>query len=145
MAARGGRPTDYRPEFVEQAAQLAESGATDEEIAEAFKVHVATIYRWKNEHPAFREALKEWKAAADRRVEASLYRRALGYYEGDEYHAPSDTAAIFWLKNRQPDSWRDRRESDVTIKKPLDPNADPIADLAASIAALANQLAPDET
>ncbi len=25
----------------------------------------------------------------------------------------SDTAAIFWLKNRQPDRWRDRVEHDV--------------------------------
>ena len=25
----------------------------------------------------------------------------------------SDTAAIFWLKNRQPERWRDRVETDI--------------------------------
>ena len=29
---------------------------------------------------------------------------------------PADTtAAIFWLKNRQPDKWRDRKEVDATV------------------------------
>ncbi|HAP5627934.1 TPA: helix-turn-helix domain-containing protein, partial [Enterococcus faecalis] len=28
--------------------------------------------------------------------------------------APNPTAAIFWLKNRKPDEWRDRKETEVS-------------------------------
>lgn len=33
----------------------------------------------------------------------------------DEVHIPADTTAqIFWLKNRKPDAWRDKKETDVS-------------------------------
>ncbi|EJV07735.1 hypothetical protein HMPREF1334_02430, partial [Enterococcus faecalis ERV41] len=28
--------------------------------------------------------------------------------------APNPTAAIFWLKNRKPDEWRDRKETQIS-------------------------------
>jgi len=36
--------------------------------------------------------------------------------------APDTTAQIFWLKNRQPDKWRDKKEIDanVTAKMSID-------------------------
>ena len=70
-------------------------------------------------------ALKIGKAEADNRVERSLYERANGYsyetvkifmpagakkpiYAPYVEHVPPDTtAAIFWLKNRDPAHWRD--------------------------------------
>lgn len=120
------RPSKYDAKFPEQARKLCLIGATDLEIADFFDVNVATLYRWKNEHPEFREALKEAKAEADKRVEESLYHRALGYshdaekvfnYQGEivrapyrEHYPPDTTAAIFWLKNRQPERWRDKQE-----------------------------------
>jgi Homeodomain-like domain-containing protein len=123
-----GRPTKYRAEYVTQAAKLAALGATDREVAEFFDVNEATVHRWKHEHPEFCESLKVGKETADARVEQSLYRRALGYSHDAvkifmpanadspvyadyvEHHAPDTTAAIFWLKNRRPDEWRDKRE-----------------------------------
>lgn len=120
------RPTKYDPAFPEQARKLCLLGATDLEIADFFEVSVASLYRWKNEHPKFCEALKEAKAEADKRVEESLYQRALGYSHeavkifnnsGEivtakyrEHYPPDTTAAIFWLKNRQPERWRDKTE-----------------------------------
>lgn len=126
------RPSKYDPKFPEQARKLCLLGATDLEIADFFGVSVASLYRWKNEHPAFCEALKEAKAEADKRVEESLYHRALGYSHDAvkifmpagatepvhapyrEHYPPDTTAAIFWLKNRQPDRWRDKHEVEVT-------------------------------
>lgn len=122
----GGRPTKFKDEFTEQARKLAALGATDREVAEFFDVEERTLYRWKHEHEEFCQALKTGKDAADDRVEQSLYRKAVGYsfdsekifqYEGVvvradtvEHVPPSDTAAIFWLKNRRKDDWRDRHE-----------------------------------
>ena len=129
----GGRPTDYDPMFVEQARKLCELGAKDEEIADFFEVNVRTIYRWKNEHPEFCQSLKVGKDIADDLVERSLYQRALGsshaedkifLHDGEpvivptvKHYAPDTTAAIFWLKNRRPERWRDKREIELSDKE----------------------------
>ena len=124
MAA--GRPTDYKPEYAEQAAKLCELGATDQELAEFFKVETRTIYRWKHSHEEFCQAVMCGKEAADERVIRALYNRAVGYtfesekvfqHQGEiiraptlEHVAPDPSAAMNWLKNRQPDKWRDKQE-----------------------------------
>lgn len=124
MAA--GRPSAFKPEYVEQVKKLCELGATDVEMADFFGVAVSTFYLWKNKQPDFSEALKTGKAAADERVERSLYHKATGYtfesekvfqYQGQiirapfrEHVPPDTTAMIFWLKNRRPDEWRDKSE-----------------------------------
>ncbi len=120
-----GRPSDYRAEFCEKAANLCISGATDQEVANSLKIHVSTLYRWQAEHPEFCEALKAGKELADERVVRSLYHRAVGYtypavkiMQDKGYpvivpyteHVPPDVVAgIFWLKNRRPAEWRDRQ------------------------------------
>lgn len=129
MADRG-RPTDYKAEYAKQAEKLCALGATDKEIADFFEVDVRTIYRWKHDYDDFCQSLKVGKDVADERVERSLYQRATGY-EQDEVKifmpanasepvyapfrakiAPDVTAAIFWLKNRRKDDWRDGKEID---------------------------------
>lgn len=122
-----GRPSSYSPEFVPQVAKLCSLGATDEDIADFFDVSVRTVYRWQNDHEDFCQALKTGKAAADDRVERSLYHKAVGYkheavkifmpagaekpvYAPYVEHVPPDTtAAIFWLKNRRAEVWRDQK------------------------------------
>lgn len=126
-----GRPTDYQPDFVEQANKLCKLGATDHELADFFAVDTSTIYRWKNSHPEFCEAVIVGKGAADERVARSLYNRAVGYtfesekvfqFQGEVIrapileHVPPDPSAAFnWLKNRKPDEWRDKLEHAGTI------------------------------
>ena len=122
-----GRPTDYRPEFAEQAKIMCEAGATNAELAEEFGVTVPTIQNWKLKHPEFFAAIKLNKPLADERVERSLFERANGYSynavkifcnkDGKitevpyvEHVLPDPTAMIFWLKNRKPAEWRDRKE-----------------------------------
>lgn len=126
-----GRPTKFKPEFTEQARKLSELGATDREIAGFFEVAESTLNLWKNEHPEFSESIKVGKDAADDRVEQALYRRALGYShdavkiqvnaQGEvtqvpfvEQHAPDTTAAIFWLKNRRKEQWRDIKAQELS-------------------------------
>jgi len=119
----GGRPTDYKPEYPEQARKLCKLGAIDVELADFFGVTVQTIGNWKAAHEEFFAATKLGKDESDARVEKSLYHRALGYShdavkimavdgavvreEYREHYPPDTTAAIFWLKNRKPKEWRD--------------------------------------
>lgn len=126
--SKGGRPSKYKPEFAGQAEKLCELGATDEELARFFGVEARTIYRWQAQHEEFCRSLKAGKEAADDRVERSLYHKAVGYkhdavkifmpagakepvYAPYTEHVPPDTtAAIFWLKNRRKEDWRDRHD-----------------------------------
>lgn len=128
----GGRPSDYRDEYAAQASKLAVLGATDQELADFFEVDVRTVYRWKHDHDEFCQALKVGKDIADERVERSLYQKAIGY-EQDEVKifmpanapepvfapyrakiAPDTTAAIFWLKNRRSQDWREKKTTELT-------------------------------
>jgi hypothetical protein len=121
----GGRPSKYDPKMIEQARKLCELGATDREVADFFEISESTLNLWKGLHPEFSESLKVGKTAADERVIQSLYRRATGYVhdavkiavnsQGEvtqvpfvEHYPPDTTAAIFWLKNRRKEEWRDR-------------------------------------
>lgn len=128
------RPSEYKAAYAEGARKLALLGATDAEVADFYGVDVRTIYRWKNAHDEFCQALKAGKEQADSRVERALYHRAVGYEQeevkifmpaGKEEPvyakfvakiAPDTTAAIFWLKNRQPEQWRDRQLLEHTGK-----------------------------
>jgi hypothetical protein len=117
------RPTTYKAEFIERAHKLADNGATDRDIAQALGCAESTLYEWKHIYPEFAEAIKIGKDRADDRVEMALYRKATGYsFDAEkifqnsgeiirapyvEHVPPSDTAAIFWLKNRRKDDWRE--------------------------------------
>lgn len=131
---KGAAPV-YRSEFDGQVHRLALLGATDREVAEFFGVTERTVNTWKAKHPSFGAALREGKAAADARVAESLYRAAVGggivrqtRIETDpeglekrivtESELPADVKAmVWWLKNRQPDKWKDRVEvaGDVSV------------------------------
>lgn len=123
-----GRPTLYRSEYAVQVEKLCKLGATDEEIADFFGVAEATINTWKTAHPEFLESIKAGKVLADAEVASKLFHRATGYSHEDvdiravggeivqtplvKHYPPDTTAAIFWLKNRQPKKWRDKQEPD---------------------------------
>jgi hypothetical protein len=122
-AKRGRKPT-WKDGYLEQARKLAALGATDVEMADFFGVSLRTFMRWKVSKPEFWHALKAAKDAADERVERRLYERAVGYaveiekivvsrgkvirLKTVEHYPPDTTALIFWLKNRQPEKWRDK-------------------------------------
>lgn len=125
-----GRPSRYKAEYAEQTEKLCKLGFTDAQLGDFFSVSEQTINAWKNAHPAFLESLRTGKDFNDDDVERSLYQRAIGGQEFIEtteesesgtvtrtktvtkVHQGSDTAAIFWLKNRRPDKWRNNPESE---------------------------------
>lgn len=108
----------------------ARDGLTDEQIAHNMGISRATYYVWLDKYPDISDAVKKGKEVVDIMVENSLLKRALGYdytemiidKDGDKEHKrvvkkhkeADTTAIIFWLKNRRPDKWRDKREEVIT-------------------------------
>ena len=127
-----GRPSDYKEEYAELAYNYCLLGAIDKELAQFFDVSEQTINSWKSKFPEFLESLKKGKAQADAKVAKSLYNRAIGYQHDEDkifnangeplivhtikHYPPDPVSAIFWLKNRQPNKWRDKQEIDHTTK-----------------------------
>lgn len=128
MAA--GRPSKYSPQFHPKLAELlAARGLTDREISAELEITEATLNNWKKRDSKFFESLKKGKDRVDDRVESALLRNALGYdeddvkifqYEGEpvivpytKRHKPDVTSQIFWLKNRRPERWRDKKEIEL--------------------------------
>jgi hypothetical protein len=125
-----GRPSKFKLEYIEQARKLCKLGATDRELASFFEVTEKTLNNWKLESDEFLQALKSGKDEADDRVERSLFARAVGYEHDDvdirviegqivetpitKHYPPDTTAAIFWLKNRRKDEWRDKVTNEHT-------------------------------
>ncbi|HBE2990990.1 TPA: terminase [Escherichia coli] len=126
------RPTKYQEAYAEQARKLCLLGHTDAELADFFEVSESTINKWKLDYPEFSESIKKGKAVADAEVSDRLYQRAMGFVAPDidirvienrivetpleKYYPPDTTAAIFWLKNRQKDKWRDKVDHELTGK-----------------------------
>jgi len=122
----GGRPTKYKPEYADLAFKFCLLKATDEQLAKFFDVPTRTIDNWKKRYPEFLQAIKRGKEEADARVSESLYDRAMGYEHEDvdirvvqnkivktkiiKHYPPDPTSMIFWLKNRQPQTWRDKHD-----------------------------------
>lgn len=122
------RPTKYQAAFAEQARKLCLLGATDAEMADFFEVTESTINKWKKDHAAFSESIKNGKVMADAEVASRLYERALGYSHPEEkvfnnqgeivthqttkHYPPDTTAAAIWLNNRKPGRWRNKPEPD---------------------------------
>ena len=118
-----GRPAIYNESFPLRAYKLCMLGLTDAQLSVAFGVSVDTIDMWKKVHTDFREAVHRGKEEADYEIVNSLYHKAKGFehpdvvvttYRGEvtltpitKYYPPDTGAAIFWLKNRQRQNWRD--------------------------------------
>ncbi|MFK5948808.1 MAG: hypothetical protein QM500_08590, partial [Methylococcales bacterium] len=128
-----GRPTKYDKSYCDKAYKLCLLGAIDKKIADFFDVDEATINRWKDKYPEFCESLKRGKDEADAVIAQSLFHRAKGYSHKDtkfathegvitdekeytKHHPPDTTAAIFWLKNRQKEAWRDSKDINGSVK-----------------------------
>lgn len=129
-----GRPSAYKDEYAGLAHNYALLGAIDTELAGFFGVSKTTLNAWKRHHPEFLASIKKGKDIADAEVALSLYKSATGGHFVEEDRLidngeggkevvtlrkqidPSVTAQIFWLKNRKPDSWRDKVEVNNNIK-----------------------------
>lgn len=127
--AKVGRPTKYTIEHALQAENYALLGFDEIRMADAFEVTVATITLWKKKHLEFSAAIKNGKDVADGKVAISLFKLATGFTGPDgKYYPPNPTAQIFWLKNRQKATFRDKQEVEhsgqITYKDMTDDELD---------------------
>lgn len=111
----------------------ARNGLTDEQIAANIGISRSTLNEWKNRFSDISDTLKRGKEIVDIQVENALLKRALGYTykettreaqfnpQTEQYEmvvtkevtkevVPDTTAQIFWLKNRKPEEWRDKKD-----------------------------------
>lgn len=113
----------------------ARGGLVDKEIADKMGTTVKSLCEWKNKFPAIREALKKGKEEPDEQVKKSLLKTALGYPTVEKKVKkdgngkileeviitrevpPNPTSIIFWLKNRRPNEWREKKEVDYNLDK----------------------------
>ena len=111
----------------------AKDGLTDEQIAANIGVTTTTLYDWKKKYADFSDALKKGKETSNYEVENALFKSATGYEYEERKEVqevvdgvmrkrveitrkqvpPNATSAIFWLKNRKPDKWRNKQEIEV--------------------------------
>ncbi len=124
----GGRPSDYKEEYNEQAYKLCLLGHIDSELANFFEVTEQTINNWKKDYPEFFESVKAGREIANANVAVSLYQRATGYEHPEEKifnnqgeivratttkKYPPETKAIeMWLHNRCGDKFAKKVEID---------------------------------
>ncbi len=132
------------PENRERVINWAANGLTNEEIARSMGVHRATLQRWIVDHSDIRDAIKCGRMLACEAVENALFRKATGSsvieetveeFKGEMQDGkpvdgqltrktvrrtmPPDTGAIiFYLKNRMPEKYSDRRTMEVEAAVP---------------------------
>lgn len=134
MAAKSAQAIATEDNLIRIAAWT-RNGLTEEQIAKNLGISYSTFKKAKKD-PEYGNlivtALIQTKEVVDMQVENMLYKRAMGYsydevkeeYEGGiltkrtittKTVIPDTMAQIFWLKNRKPTEWRDRREVDNTV------------------------------
>lgn len=134
------KASSYTESLDEVVYKLCLLGATDREMADIIGVTEQTLNNWKKAHPSFFESLKRGKEQADAEIAHKLYHRAKGYSHEDthisiaggqviatpimKHYPPDTTACIFWLKNRQPNLWRDVKAVDVDVNVKADDLSD---------------------
>lgn len=87
--------------------QLAAQGLTIKQIASCLDCSRSTLYTRMGEKSDVLDAVKRGRAKGIGTITNSLFQSAKG---------GNTTAQIFYLKNRQPDKWNDRRTHEVTGK-----------------------------
>jgi AcrR family transcriptional regulator len=142
--AQTGRPTDYHPGMAQALIAAAEGdtlgAATIPDIARVLGVSRTSVYDWLQQHKEFADAIVRARTLADAAVVSALRKRATGFDftetskttqeggggKGGEsltkvtetekriYVAPDTAAAVFWLKNRDPEQWSDKTKVEVT-------------------------------
>jgi hypothetical protein len=109
-----GRPTKYEERFCDAIREFLKDGYSVAAFAGHIGVAYSTVQLWEKEHPEFSVAVKEARAAATLWWENRGRSIALG-------EDGNPTLVIFGLKNRAPEEWRDKTETEhsgaVTVTK----------------------------
>lgn len=137
MSKAKGRPTLLNDRLKDIIVNLAKEGKTTEQIADVISVSQSTIKNWMGKDKKLGVAIRAAKAVADELVEASLFQRACGYSHPEvkvffdakslqtvehvvtKHYPPDPVSMIFWLKNRDPDRWREKQEIEIVKDIPI--------------------------
>ena len=103
----GGRPTKYKAEYCQAAIDFMAEGYSVTAFAGHIGVARSTVFKWAEEKPEFSDALKTAQAMAAKWWEDTL-RQVARTGDGNA------SAAIFGVKNRSGEDWRDKQEIDHT-------------------------------
>lgn len=120
-----------QPDKLRQITDWALAGMTNERVAAMMGISRQTLSEWCNRFEEIRVALDRGKEVADYKIENSLFDRAMGCHVTEaevvehpngsttkrtrQRYIPGDvTAMIFWLKNRKPEDWRDKKDVDLS-------------------------------
>ena len=101
MAA--GRPSKYDPAFCDVAREFMVEGYSVTALAGHIGVARSTVFKWAEENEEFSDALKSGQASAALWWEKALRQVAISG-EGNA------SAAIFGVKNRSSEEWKDKQE-----------------------------------
>lgn len=134
------RPTKWETHVYPRLAEIQQwfqEGMNAEDIIVKLGIGKTTWYEYIDKYPMLAELVKWSRSVTISRVENSLLKAALGYdfeeiktiVEEDRngkkrtriekvkrHQPPNPTAMIFYLKNRAPNEWNDRRELVVDTK-----------------------------
>ncbi|MDB5056120.1 MAG: transposase [Bacilli bacterium] len=134
------KPTKWETHVLPRLSEIQEwfeNGVPMDKIYKNLSIAPATWYEYVDKHPVLAELVKWGRAFTNISVENSLFRSATGYeyeeiktvVEEDKngkkrtriekvkrHMPPNPTAMVFWLKNRVPTDWNDRREIVVSTK-----------------------------
>ncbi len=129
--AKGKYQAWLEPEALERITNWAANGLTVEEMSRNMGVARSTLHDWINKHSNISDAIKRGRLMSCEAVENALFAKATGrivveesFEEDSERNGhterkvrktlPPDTAAaIFYLKNRMPERYSDRRTVEV--------------------------------
>jgi hypothetical protein len=119
--------------------RYAASGLNNTEIAKALGIGRTTLYDWMERYPNVMNAIKKYRGLANIEVENALYKSAVGFTfvetkkegrkdpenpgqyklvvteEIEKTFAPNTAACIFYLKNRMPERYKDKIETEISL------------------------------
>jgi hypothetical protein len=134
------RPTKWETQVLPRLSDIQkwiEAGVTIDEICERIGIASSSWFEYVNQHEVLKNLIDWSRSVTNSRVESSLLKAAMGYeyeeiksvIEEDKngkkrtriekvkrHMPPNPTAMVFWLKNRAPNEWNDRREILIDTK-----------------------------
>jgi len=102
-----GRPSKYKPEYCEQIIELGKQGKSIAQMAAAFDVDKASVYRWADEEETFRTAL----------ARARTYSQTWWEDKAQQNLGTRDFNAQLWLKSvasRFRDDYTEKQVTEVS-------------------------------